>query len=55
MNCNCTGPAGDCPCLRKARERLPVAHFPPFDDVDKKPEKTSTFSDSFQVKMVRKW
>jgi hypothetical protein len=50
----CSNCKKDGRCTRCVK-RIPTAHFPPFDDVDEKPEKTSTFSDNLQIKMKREW
>ena len=50
----CSNCKKDGRCARCAN-RVPTAHFPPFDDVDEEPEKTSTFPDNLELNMRRKW
>ena len=51
---HCANCRKDGRCTRCAN-RIPTAHFPPFDDLDEEPEKTPTFPDKPEIKMRREW
>jgi ferredoxin len=51
---HCANCKQDGRCTRCAK-RVPVARFPPFDDVDRQPKKTPTFSDNLELNVRRQW